>query len=131
MTDSFGGEACNNGAKPLIGLILANKFNDFLILSNPCSGLRCPGRSSHFGPPIAPSKTASACKQDSTVSSVSVTSCLSYATPPISYCSYQNRCPYISAIFSSTVIASSLFSGLTPSPGNTAILFSIDVPPFL
>src|SRR5699024_6717084 len=90
LTDSFSGEACNNGAKPLIGLILANKYNDFLILSNPCSGLRCPGRSSHFGPPIAPSKTTSAFKQDSTVSSVNGTSCLSYETPPISYCSNEN-----------------------------------------
>src|SRR5699024_1066161 len=90
MTDTFSGEPCNNGAKHLIGLILANKFNDFLILSNPCSGLRCPGRSSHFGPPIAPSNTASACKQDSTASSVSGTSCLSYETPPISYCSNKN-----------------------------------------
>ncbi|MNR30013.1 hypothetical protein D3C85_1474400 [compost metagenome] len=76
---------------------------------------------SHFGPPTAPSNTASAARARSRVSSANGTPCLSMAAPPIT--SWLNSKPRanLSLASSSTLTASAMISGPIPSPGRIRI----------
>ena len=59
MIDRFRGEESSNSGNVTMGLRLAKSPSSLRILSNPASGLVLAFGSSHFGPPTAPSKTAS------------------------------------------------------------------------
>src|SRR5476651_2133356 len=76
---------------------------------------------SHFGPPTAPSSTASAARARSRVSSARGTPCLSMAAPPIT--SWLNSKPrlYLVLATSRTLTASAMISGPIPSPGRIRI----------
>ena len=52
-------EASTNCLKQIAGLRLANNFNSFLNFNSALSGFFENSRLSHFGPPTAPSMTAS------------------------------------------------------------------------
>ena len=80
---------------------------------------------SHFGPPTAPSSTASDARQISSWSFGSGFCRLSIAAPPATTCLYTNSCPYFFATASSTRTASATTSGPIPSPGISAIVFFI------
>src|ERR1700742_1245207 len=85
--------------------------------SSPCSGRGALGSVvSHFGPPTAPSRTASDALQASSTSSVRATPCSSIEQPPISRSSKENSPSELSSS-----IAAATISGPIPSPGRTTM----------
>ena len=90
VISSFKGQAPFNSSYNTAGLKFANRFNAFLIFSNPASGL-LDGSSLYQGdvlasPPIDPSNTASLFFASSIVSSVNGTPYVSIDAPPIKSC---------------------------------------------
>ncbi|HEX7942556.1 MAG TPA: 3-isopropylmalate dehydratase small subunit [Gemmatimonadaceae bacterium] len=80
---------------------------------------------SHFGPPTAPSSTASARLQIAVVSSGSAVPVASIAAPPINASEKVNFTIASSAAASSTRRACSTISGPIPSPGSSAMWYSL------
>ena len=66
----FNDEKSAKASKHCAGLKLENKSNSFLSLRSPRSGLTLKSKLSYFGPPTAPSNTASTFRALATVSSV-------------------------------------------------------------
>src|SRR3569832_1635146 len=89
--------------------------------SSPCSGRTLPRGSSHFGPPTAPSSTASAPRADSRVASGSAVPVASMAAPPIRASRVSNSWPKRLATADRTFKASLVTSGPIPSPGRTVM----------
>src|ERR1022692_1226924 len=89
--------------------------------SSPCSGRTLARGSSHFGPPTAPSSTASAARATSSVSGGSADPVASMAAPPMRASRSVKVCPHFSSTTASTRLASPTTSGPIPSPGKTAM----------
>src|SRR5690606_31054644 len=86
------------------------------------SGRSLASGADHFGPPMAPSRMASAARQLLSVSSGSGSPWLSMATPPKSRASNVNSWPNRAATFSSARTPSRVTSGPMPSPARTVML---------
>src|SRR5271170_7600839 len=91
--------------------------------SRPASGRVPNGRDSHFGPPMAPSKTASDARHPASVSGGSGTPKLSIALPPNANSRNSKWWPNAEAQSSSSCTAALVTSGPMPSPGKRAIVF--------
>src|SRR3712207_3926394 len=117
MTSRLSGLASSSEAKGLTGRRFANRPRPSRIPSSPCSGRGLSGSVvSHFGPPTAPSRTASESRQPARVSSGRAEPVASIAAPPTRYS--VNEKPS-SALRTSTAEATT--SGPIPSPGKRAI----------
>ena len=123
MISGLRGEASASSSKTMAGRRFAKSPSSFLSPSRARSGLSSPGRSSHFGPPTAPRRTASDAFAISTVSSGRHLPVSSIAAPPASTYVYSKVCPNLSPTASRTLVASSITSGPMPSPFTTAILY--------
>src|SRR6185312_4194865 len=86
----------------------------------PCSGRSSRGSVSYFGPPTAPSSTASAACASSTVDGGNGWPAVSWPAPPIAPRAFSIGSPS-AASTSSTRSASRTISGPMPSPGRIAI----------
>src|SRR4051794_28273646 len=118
MRSRLSGLASSRASKGLTGRRLANSPRPSRRPSSPCSGRgRCASVVSHFGPPTAPRRTASASRQPAKVSSGSGDPVASIAAPPIEY-SENVKSP--SALSTSTAEATT--SRPIPSPGRRAIV---------
>ena len=116
-----------NSPKEIIGLILINKFKYFLSANKPDSGFFSLVRSSYFGPPTAPSKTASDFLILSLVSSGNGLFRLSTATPPNKPWSISTSKLYRSEITLITFNPSDVTSAPTPSPGKIKIFIFLSI----
>src|SRR3954471_8689592 len=118
MRSRLSGLASSSASKGLTGRRLANRPRPSRRPSSPCSGRgRFGSVVSHFGPPTAPRRTASAARQPAKVSSGSGDPVASIAAPPIEY-SENVKSP--SAWSTSTAEATT--SRPIPSPGRRAIV---------
>src|SRR4051812_37836925 len=118
MRSRLSGLASSRASKGLTGRRLAKSPSPSRRPSSPCSGRgRCASVVSHFGPPTAPRRTASASRQPAKVSSGSGDPVASIAAPPIEY-SENVKSP--SAWSTSTAEATT--SRPIPSPGRRAIV---------
>src|SRR3954452_11470154 len=118
MRSRLSGLASSRASKGLTGRRLANRPRPSRRPSSPCSGRgRLGSVVSHFGPPTAPRRTASAARQPAKVSSGSGDPVASIAAPPIEY-SENVKSP--SAWSTSTAEATT--SRPIPSPGRRAIV---------
>src|SRR3954454_22229785 len=118
MRSRLSGLASSRASKGLTGRRLANSPRPSRRPSSPCSGRGgCASGVSHFGPPTAPRRTASAARQPAKVSSGSGDPVASIAAPPIEY-SENVKSP--SALSTSTAEATT--SRPIPSPGRRAIV---------
>src|SRR5919197_385860 len=89
--------------------------------SSPCTGRGAPESVvSHFGPPTAASRTASAARQAASVSSVSAVPWASIEAPP-NACSANSKSPSLERISS----VGAVISGPIPSPGRTAMVVAM------
>ena len=108
------GLASYSAGSGLTGRRLANSPRPLRSPSRPCSGRGLDGSVvSHFGPPTAASRTASAARQAASVSSVSAVPCASIDAPPNRCSSYSKPAPTAS----STSTRRAMISGPIPSPG--------------
>ena len=129
QVDPFGGDirAQGRGARPssfcsLAGRRLAYRPSSLRMPSSARSGLRCPGRVSHLGPPTAPSSTLSLARQAFRLSSGRGAPHASMAHPP-------QRAPYQSGTrartspprLSAPRTAPPTISGPMPSPGTSTM----------
>src|SRR3569623_3577860 len=89
--------------------------------SRPCSGRTLARGPSHFGPPTAPSSTASAARADACVAAGRAVPVASIAAPPISASRVSNWWPKRWATAARTFRASLVTSGPIPSPGRTVM----------
>ena len=89
---------------------------------SPLSGFSSCGRFSHFGPPTAPSSTASLRSAFFAVSSVRGAPWRSMEQPPKSSVSSVKSIPFFSPSAFSTATLTSVTSTPIPSPGRTSIL---------
>ena len=129
IISSLIGERSNKTSGTVIGRILANNFKALRRASNPFSGVF--STFSHFGPPIAPSKIASADSQASSVAFGKGSPQESIAAPPKSCASKVKVTSLFWVMTSNTSKALAMISGPIPSPANTTIFFSIIFPPLL
>ena len=106
----------------MAGLKFAYNPSSSLRPRSAVSGLASPERSSHFGPPTAPSSTLSLALHRFTVASGRHSPVSSIAIPPARALLNSNSCPKISPVFSSTSHAALHTSGPIPSPSITATL---------
>ena len=123
IMSSRSGQASFNSSYRYAGLKFAKRFNAFLNLSNPASGLKF-GESLYHGevlvlPPMEPINTASDAFAASIASSVNGTPVASMEHPPIKISSYSNSCPNSLPTLSNTFFASFTISGPIPSPEMT------------
>src|SRR3954465_8390834 len=119
INSRLSGEASYRAGSGRTGRRFANRPSSARSLNRPCSGRTAPGSLvSHFGPPKAPSSTASEALQAASASSVSAVPWRSIAAPPAG-CSSNVRSP-ATALRTSTAEAAT--SGPIPSPGRRAIL---------
>ena len=102
------------------GRRLAYRPSPLRMASNPCSGRTLALGSSHFGPPTAPSSTASAPRHSSSVSSGSAVPVWSIAQPPIRASRVTKTCPQRLGDRGQDSVACATTSGPIPSPGRTA-----------
>src|SRR5690606_30954438 len=109
----------------MAGRRLPNSPSCERIFSRPRSGRMAGSMVSHFGPPTAPSSTASAARARSRVSSASGTPYLSMAAPPNSSKASSKPRANLSLARFSTLTASAMISGPIPSPGRTRICLLI------
>src|SRR4051812_2955531 len=117
ISSRLSGLASSSAANGLTGRRLANRPRPARRPSSPCSGRGASGSVvSHFGPPTAPSSTASASRQPARVSSGRGDPVASIAAPPTKYSENVNPS---SALSTSTAEATT--SGPIPSPGRRAI----------
>src|SRR4051794_656094 len=123
----WSGEVATSAGWTRTGRRLAYRPSCLRRPSRPCSG-RCLARgSSHFGPPTAPSRIASARAHASSVAGGSGSPCWSSAAPPIGWDSNANWWPARAATAASTCWPSRTTSGPMPSPGNRTIVAFIAV----
>src|SRR5690606_28448510 len=121
------GEAPMVAACGRTGRRLAYRPSALRIASRPCSGRTVALGSDHFGPPTAPSSTASARLQASSVAGGSGSPCRSIAMPPMSCSLNWKSCPWRAPTARSTSTAAAVTSGPMPSPGSTAISARMDL----
>ena len=122
ITSGFRLDAFINSSYTIAGLRFANVPISLRRPSNPVSGRKCLSSVSHFGPPIAPKRTASHFFTPWIVASGNGTPVSSMAAPPSNISSYLRLNPCVTETASSTFIASSMISGPIPSPLMTPIL---------
>src|SRR5580658_2026839 len=89
--------------------------------SSPLSGRTLASGADHFGPPIAPSRMASAARQDASVASGSGWPVRSMAAPPKCWCESVNWCPKRCATACRQRTPSAATSGPMPSPPSTVM----------
>src|SRR3954454_6003467 len=113
LRSRLSGLASSSAGLGRTGRRLANRPRPLRRPRSPCSGRGAPGSVvSHFGPPTAPSNTASALRHASRTSSVSALPCSSIEAPPTT-CSVNSNSPSAS----SSRLAAPTISGPIPSPG--------------
>ena len=117
----FIGDAPASSSKICTGRRFANTPSSARSASSPCSGLILAFGSDHFGPPTAPSNTASLSRQLATVSSGNGLLSASIAAPPISCSENRKLCPNDSPMRVRTRLPSLETSGPIPSPASTVI----------
>src|SRR5216684_8789640 len=120
---AFSGEIPRNGSSSLTGRTLTYRPRPCRSASKPLSGLLPTGRESHFGPPTAPRKTASALWQASSVALGSGIPAASMAAPPIGNSAKSNWWWNSCAVSRRTAVAARVTSGPIPSPGNNTMVF--------
>ena len=109
-------EASASASNTSAGRRLANSSMSLRRRSRPRSGFCANGRLSHFGPPTAPSSTASAFIAFSIAASVKGTPCLSIEQPPTSSSSVSKLSAWFLPNQSSTRFTCAITSGPMPSP---------------
>jgi len=117
----FIGEAPASSSNICTGRKFANTPSSARSASRPCSGLIFAFGSDHFGPPTAPSNTASLSRQLAMVSSGNGLLTESIAAPPISCSEKRKLCPNDSPMRVRTRVPSLATSGPIPSPARTVI----------
>src|SRR5690606_3969602 len=125
-TSGFRVEAAASCGYRMAGRRLANSSRPPRRPSRPFSGRSSrSGSVSHFGPPTAPSRMASAARACSMVTSGSGLPCTSYAAPPSRPSSMARPRPNLAFTTSRTLTASATISGPIPSPGRTSTFLDI------
>src|SRR5512147_1537966 len=125
----FSVEASTSASKTTAGRRLANSSISLRSRSKPRSGLISNGSRSHFGPPTAPSRTASAASASAIVLSVIGTPCASIEAPPTSPCETSKPMPRLRSSHSMTRRTSAITSGPMPSPARINSRLLSDIPP--
>src|SRR5438093_1021226 len=124
MRSRLSGLASSSAGNGLTGRRLANRPRPSRSPSRPCSGRGASGSVvSHFGPPTAPSKTASAAEQRSRTAGKSGMPCSSIEAPPTGNSVISKSTPSPSAATSSSSRAEAITSGPMPSPGNATMSY--------
>ncbi|MNN09605.1 hypothetical protein D3C81_1224920 [compost metagenome] len=123
-TSGLSVEASLRQSNTTAGRRFENRPSALRMPSNPVSGRSSFGLLSHFGPPTAPSNTASAFWHTSSVSCGSGVPFSSIAMPPNNACSVSNLYPNSSSVRFNTFSASATTSGPMPSPAITAIFLT-------
>src|SRR5712691_1568562 len=119
----FNGEIPRSGSSNLTGRTLTKSPRPLRNPSNPLSGRFPTGSASHFGPPTAPRKTASALRQASSVWLGSGVPAASMPTPPIGSSVNSNWWLNSCADSRRTDAAARVTSGPMPSPGRSTMVF--------
>ena len=117
------GEASFRDSKITAGRRFANSPNAERMPKRPASGRLLPCIPSHFGPPTAPSRTASDALHLSMVSCGNGSPTASIAQPPINASVYSTPKLNFSETLSKTFTASFTISGPIPSPLSTVIRY--------
>src|SRR6267378_3513614 len=122
------GEIPFSGSRSFTGRTLTYSPSPFRKPSSPLSGRFPTSSESHFGPPTAPRKTASAFPQASSVSFGRGVPAASMAAPPIGSSWNSNSWLNSCAVSRRIVAAARDTSGPMPSPGNRTMVFFIKIP---
>ena len=119
------GEEATSVGWTMIGRRLANRPSPPRSAKSACSGRTVALGSDHFGPPTAPSRTASDARQASRSSSRIATPKASIAAPPTTSSDQSTANPNRAPAASTTRRAAATTSGPTPSPGIVAIRYVV------
>ena len=113
--------------KQIAGLKFANNSKSFLSLNKALSGFLENSNLSHFGPPTAPSKTASLSKAIFITLSVIGSPCLSKEIPPANSSVISKSADFF--LLNQTIIflTSFITSGPIPSPARIRSFFFINI----
>ena len=120
ITSFFNVEESTIASKTIAGRRFAKRSISFRRRSKPLSGFSSNGKSSYFGPPTDPNKTASALTASARVSSVNGVPCASYAAPPTNPSCRSNDKDRLAPSQSTTLRTCPTTSGPIPSPGSTS-----------
>ena len=115
-TSFFNDEKSAKASKHCAGRKLAKRSISLRKRNKPRSGFTLKSRSSYFGPPTAPSKTASTSWALAIVSSCSGVPCASYAQPPTKSSNTSKGRARLAPYQSITLRTSVITSGPIPSP---------------